>query len=179
MEFYEGTTMEQPKVVLRNVEGRRFEPVVAPRTDAETARPRVGRGVACGDFDGDGAVDVLVNNAGDRPDLLRNDTRPAGHWISVRLSQDGRNRFAVGARVTVWSGGRSQTREVRSGSSYCSQDSLTLLFGLGPATSAERIDVGWPGTATETWSRVSGDRLLALKKGTGARVNASRSRPRP
>ena len=173
MEFYEGTTMEQPKVVLRNLEGHRFQPVVAPWTDAETARPHVGRGVACADFDGDGDVDVLVNNAGDRPDLLRNDTSPAGHWLSVRLSQDGRNRFSVGARVTLWSGGRPEIREVRCGGSYCSQDSLTLLYGLGGDTSAERIDVRWPGGATETWAHVSGDRLLALKKGTGTRVGVS------
>jgi hypothetical protein len=178
-EFYEGTTLEQPKVVLRNLEGRRFEPVPNPWTDAETARPRVGRGVASADFNEDGAQDVLVNNAGDRPDLLRNDTRPAGHWLEVRLSRNGRNRFAVGARVTVWSGGRPQVREVRCGSSYCSQDSLTLLFGLGADSRADGIEVRWPGGVTEAWSHVSGDRLLALKQGAGTRIDASGSRTRP
>jgi hypothetical protein len=169
VEFYEGTTLAQPKVVLHGVEGRRFEPVASPWADAEAGMPRIGRGTAAGDFDEDGDVDVLVNNAGDRPDLLRNDTSPAGHWIAVRLSQDGRNRFAVGARVTVWSGGKPQAREVRWGASYGSQDALALLYGLGPQTAGERIEVRWPGGPTETWTAVAGDRLHVLKKGTGTK----------
>jgi hypothetical protein len=168
-EVYEGTLLEQPKVVLRNVDGLRFQPVNSPWADAETGTRRIGRGLASGDFDGDGAVDVLVSNAGDRPDLLRNITRPAGHWLQVRLSQPGPNRFAVGARVTVWSGGRPQVREVRCGGSYCSQDSLTLSFGLGAVDSAERIEVRWPGAGTETWRGVRADHLRPLEKGTGSR----------
>jgi hypothetical protein len=167
-EVYEGTLLEQPKVVLRNANGR-FEAVTSPWADAETGGHRIGRGMASGDFDGDGAVDVLVNNAGDRPDLLRNVTRPAGHWLSLRLTQSGANRFAVGARVTLWAGDQPETRELRCGGSYCSQNSLTLAFGMGQKSIAERVEVRWPGGPVETWKGIQGDRQVMLQRGTGSR----------
>lgn len=163
VEFYEGTQLEQPKVVLRNAGGARFEPVADPWATVETGAPRIGRGVAAGDFDNDGDTDLVVNNAGEAPDLLRNDTQTSGNWLSVRLARNGRNRFAVGARITVWSGGKPQIREIRAGSSYGSQDSLTQTFGLGEQTQAEKIEVRWPDGRRDTWRNVKANRILTLQ----------------
>jgi hypothetical protein len=174
--FYDGAGLNEPKVVLRNSRGR-FVPVPSPWADPRTGELRVGRGAAFGDVDNDGDTDVLVNNLGDTPDLLLNETPGMGRWIQVELRGKGPNRFAVGATVTVWSGGKPQVREVRTGTSYCSQNDLRQLFGLGEADTAERIVVTWPGGRREAWTSLKGGRLVRLTQGTGKPDQVQRSNP--
>jgi hypothetical protein len=136
----------QPKLLLLNDARGGFFPASDPGPGI--AEPRVGRGAAYGDADRDGALDVLVLNWTDAPDLLRNELplragSPRG-WIRLRLKGRGRNPFAIGARVELTSGGRTQVQEVRSGGSYCSQSELTLTFGLDAGGDADQVRVRWP-----------------------------------
>jgi len=163
---------EQRKVVYRNVEGH-FEDVTL-RLGAPATNPKAGRGTAFGDVDGNGTVDVAINNVHDTPDLFL--TRaPADHrWLIVRLVGTTSNRSAIGARVRAVTGGAAQVQEVRGGGSYLSQNDLRVHFGLGTAARVDRLEVRWPNGSTEQWTDVKADQVLTLTEGTGASPQGSR-----
>ena len=124
------------------------------------------RGAAFGDFDNDGDRDVLVSVIDDRPILLRNDSA-ASHWITLRLEGRTSNRSAVGARVTIQAGSRRQVAEVRSGGSYISHNDTRVHFGLGTATSVDRVTVRWPNGTLETLGSAAADRFYVVREGAG------------
>jgi hypothetical protein len=124
------------------------------------------RGAAFGDYDNDGDRDVLVSVIDDRPILLRNDST-VGHWITLRLEGKTSNRSAIGARVTIQVGSRRQVAEVRSGGSYISHSDTRVHFGLGTATSVDRIAVRWPNGTLETLGPAAADRFYVVREGSG------------
>jgi len=113
------------------------------------AQPRVGRGLACGDFDGDGDVDLLLTTNNGPPMLLRNDQGAGNRSLRFRLIGTTSNRSAIGASVRIFHGGESQTRVVRSGSSYLSQSALALTFGIGRRDRVDRVLLTWPSGRVE------------------------------
>jgi hypothetical protein len=150
-----------PRVVFRNLGGARFADVT---TESGGDRgPRSSRGAAFGDVDNDGDVDVLVMNMNEPPSLLRNDYRGANHWLSVQLS-GAVNKSGIGATVVVTARGVTQARAVVSQASYYSHDDLRLHFGLGAATSADRVEVRWPGGSVQSLSNVAADRVLTISE---------------
>jgi enediyne biosynthesis protein E4 len=114
--------------------------------------------------DGDGDVDILVNNSGGPAMLLRNELPPGRHWLTVRLRGAGKNRFGIGARVSVTARGRTQIAEVRAGNSYASTSDPRLHFGLGAAAKAERIVVRWPGGGVSALRSVTVDREVVVSE---------------
>ncbi len=120
-----------------------------------------GRGVALLDYNLDGAMDIVLRNYRQPAQLLRNDGG-AGHWLQVRLVGTRSNRDAVGARVTVRSGGVQQTREVHAGSAYLSGSSLIQHFGLGAATRVEALDVSWPSGRRSRLTDLAVDQRLTI-----------------
>jgi hypothetical protein len=104
----------------------------------------VGRGAAFGDYDNDGDVDIAVVNMNDPLSLLQNGSAPQHHWLGLRLIGRESGRDALGSRVTVTAGDLRQIREVKSGSSYLSQNDLRLLFGLGTRNKVDRVEIRWP-----------------------------------
>ena len=136
---------------------------------SDTAGPGIGerhaaRGAAFGDYDNDGAIEVLVNNQNEPPTLLHRTGKAAGHWIELKLEGVRANRSAIGARVRVTAGGVAQTAEVRSGGSYLSQSDLRLHFGLGTAGRVDRVEIAWPGGGKQVETGLAADRVLSIKE---------------
>jgi hypothetical protein len=121
------------------------------------------RGLATGDLDGDGDLDVVLSAVDDTPTLLENQKRTGNHWIALRIEKAGRNRFGIGARVSVTAGGKRQLREVRSGGSYLSQSELGARFGLGAHSGTVDVEVVMPGGRRFRFEKLAGDRLHVLK----------------
>ncbi|WP_435010906.1 CRTAC1 family protein [Tundrisphaera lichenicola] len=123
------------------------------------------RGLATGDYDDDGDLDLLITTVDGPPLLLRNDTPHEGHWLKLRLL----NRHgspAINARAIVTAGGVDRMRELRSGSSYQSQNALELHFGLGSSARIERLQVVWPGGGRTTLKDEEVDRTITLREPT-------------
>ena len=122
------------------------------------------RGAAFGDYDNDGNVEVLVNNQNEPPSLLRQGAKPTNHWIILKLEGTHVNRSAIGARARITAGAITQVAEVRSGGSFLSQSDLRLHFGLGGATKVDRIEVVWPGGATQVLAGVQADKVTTIRE---------------
>ena len=122
------------------------------------------RGAAFGDYDNDGLLEVLINNQNETPSLIKQTSRPSGHWILLKLAGARSNRSALGAKVKLTAGARSQIDEVRSGGSYLSQNDLRLHFGLGSATRVDRIEISWPSGAHQILEGVAVDRIVSIEE---------------
>jgi hypothetical protein len=127
--------------------------------------PRVGRGVAFGDFDNDGFVDIVVANNDDPPTLLHN-AGDSNHFLNFHLVGTKSNRDAMGARVRVVAKGKSQIRERAGGGSYLSQSDLRAHFGLGQAAKAETVEIKWPSGQVDTFSNVKANQFYLVEEGT-------------
>jgi hypothetical protein len=129
--------------------------------------PGIYRGLAQGDVDGDGAVDLLVTAVAGRARLYRNVAPNRGHWLLVRALDPALHRDAYGAEVRVTAGDRTWLGWVNPAGSYeCSSDPRAH-FGLGPAERVERIEVRWPDGSDETFEGGAADRVVVLHKGEG------------
>src|SRR4029077_8942677 len=135
--FRAGSTYMQRKLLFRNLGNRRFSEVGRMAGPA-FAVERVSRGLAVADIDNDGDLDVLVSNNGQDAELLRNDGGNRGNALLVRLRGAGANTDAIGARIRLTAGSRTQIRDVKAGSSYLSQNDLRAHFGLGDTARPER-----------------------------------------
>jgi hypothetical protein len=158
------TTYRQPRVLYRNLGDGHFEDVSAQAGEA-FSKETTGRGCAFGDFNNDGSVDVVINNQGDRPSLLRFKQTNSNHWISLKLIGIKSNKSAIGARVHCVSGALSQIDEVRSGGGYLSQSDLRLHFGIGEHQTIDLIEIFWPSGAVDRLRKVPADQYLRIEEG--------------
>jgi hypothetical protein len=158
----------QTMMLLRNREGKFSD--VSKQAGSSFQSKYVGRGLAIGDFDNDGRIDILVNNMNGPLRLIRNQTESKNHWITLQLVGSRCNRSAIGARVIVKTKRGQQTQEVVSGSSYESQSDLRLHFGIGEGDIIEQIAVRWPGSggkpgALEVLPSLAIDQIHRIKEG--------------
>ena len=151
----------QTPLLLHNRSGGVFDEVDAFST------PLVARGMAYGDFDGDGDLDVLIATNHGAAHLYRNDGGNANHWLSVKLEGTRCNRNGIGAVVRVTSAGGTQSQTVHSGSSYCSSSDLALTFGLGGEEKASQIEVFWPDGTRQSMVNIPAGHHLTIKQAIG------------
>ena len=107
-------------------------------------RPIVGRGLATADYDNDGDIDIVTNNRGDYPSLLRNDGGNANHWLTVQLIGTKSNRDGIGASLKLTSEGFVEFEQAKGGMSYMSASDPRIHFGLGQRTKIESLEITWP-----------------------------------
>ncbi len=156
----------QPPHLFMNQGGGRFVDQASAVGD-DFAQPKVGRGLACGDFDRDGDIDLLLTSNNGLARLYRND-RPAGNKsIRFHLRGTESNRDAIGATVRLFHGGTSQSRMVRSGSSYLSQSELAVTFGVGTRDRIDRVTIAWPNGRIEEFKNVATGRAHDCTEGAG------------
>jgi enediyne biosynthesis protein E4 len=144
VELYDSElSYRQTDQLWENIGDGRFRDVSAQSGPAFHHR-HVGRGAAVADFDNDGDLDIVVSECGGRPMLLRNAGGNRNHWIAIRARGRESNRFGIGAKVRVTSGGRTQVREINPYGSYLSTSDMRLYIGLGQATKVDRLEITWP-----------------------------------
>jgi hypothetical protein len=154
-----------PNVLFRNLGGGKFEELVDEAGPA-IAETHSGRGVAFGDFDNDGDLDILIVNQNEPPSLLRNDVSGDHHWLKVLLIGEASNRSAIGAQVVATYGNCKQAQAVLAQASYLSVNDRRLHFGLGPAVSAS-LNIRWPNGSSERIENVAADQLVVIREGSG------------
>jgi hypothetical protein len=127
------------------------------------------RGLAIGDYDNDGRVDVLIGNNGEAPVLLKNNAGEGNHWLGIRLQGTACNRDAIGAVLTWSVGGAKRTRLKSSGGSYLSAHDPREVIGLGAATAIEWLEIKWPAPSgkVERFTSLPVDRYVTIVEGRG------------
>lgn len=165
-----GTSYAQQALLFHNLKNGKFERVGAPAGSA-LANAWRSRGLAIGDLDGDGRPDLVINNLDSSPAVLKNVATPVGHWLDLRLVGDVAKkspREGIGSVVYLTTGKVRQRRDVVSGGVYCSQNDLTLHFGLGAATKVDKLEIQWPDGSTESFAVPAIDKTLTIVEGKGA-----------
>ncbi|MGB8582121.1 MAG: CRTAC1 family protein [Candidatus Sulfotelmatobacter sp.] len=156
----------QPPMLFLN-DGRGKFHDVAAEIGGGFDQPKVGRGLAYGDFDRDGDLDLLLTTNNGPAYLYRNDQLSGNRSIRFRLVGTKSNRDGIGATVRIFSGGLSQAKMVKSGSSYLSQSELPLTFGLEKRDHVERVVIAWPGGRTEEFTNLAAGRSYECIEGKG------------
>ena len=164
--YHADTSYAEPKQAFHNDGHGGFENA-SDRLGRDLQVARVSRGLAAGDFDNDGDLDLLVSNNGAQPQLLRNDGGNENHWLEVYLIGTRSNRDGVGAKVHVSAGNRDLYDERKGGMSYQSAQDPRLHFGLGEMGVVESLEIRWPSGVVDKLTGIEADQVITIKEGVG------------
>lgn len=153
----------EPNQLFENREGE-FTHIKYPKDDF-CSDIKTSRGLAFGDVDNDGDIDLLVSNIGERARLFLNESRDMGNWLLVRAIDPKLNRDAIGAKIIVLVEGKRYIRYVSPAYSYLSSNDPRVHFGLGMAKKVDKIIVEWPGGQRESFQGVVANQIIVLRKG--------------
>jgi hypothetical protein len=126
--------------------------------------------MAVADLFNNGRLEAVVNNMNQAPSIYYN-TAPVGNFISLQLIGTKANRAALGTVVDLCQGSDCREQEVRSGGGFISQNDLRLHFGLGKATTADKITIHWPGGPVETLRNLAANQFYTVEQGKGILAN--------
>jgi len=165
-----GSDYQEPRILYHNKGNGTFEDI------SEQAGPGIttaesGRGLAVGDLWNDGRMSAVVSNMNAPVSLLVNQVKSGNHWIAFKTIGTKSNRDGIGAKIRVKADGRILVDEVRSGSSYDSNNDMRVHFGLGRNDKLDWVEVRWPSGLTERFSGLHVDGIQNLKEGSGAAIN--------
>src|ERR1700730_11376859 len=167
-----GSTYKEPRILYHNNSDGTFSDISASAGSGITT-PASSRGLAVGDLWNDGRISAVISNMNAPPSLLVNQVRTANHWVAFRTIGTKSNRDGIGARIRVRAGGRTFIDEVRSGSSFDSNNDMRVHFGLGTAAKIDWVEVRWPSGLLEKFENVDVDGFRTVKEGTGAPANST------
>ena len=156
------TTYRQRPSYFVNLKDGHFKDA-GPESGPAFQRAEAGRGLAVGDLNNDGFMDIVISNLDAQPSIILNPGGPA-HWLLLKLKGTVSNRDAVGARVTVKTGSLTQIREVKSGGSYQSHSDFRVHFGLGTAEFIDDLTIRWPTGRLQTLKHVKANQLLTVEE---------------
>ena len=170
-----GTTWAQRPLLLRNLDGSKFQEV-PPATGSGLAIVISARGAAFGDLFNDGRIDVVLNNIDSTPTLLRNVVKNSNHWLTLKLIGGPKSpRDAIGAKVFLTTGAVRQRADVFGGGSYASSSDQRLHFGLGSALKVDKLEIYWPSGSKEEITIPAADRIFTVLEGKGILPAATES----
>jgi hypothetical protein len=161
-----GSTFKEPRILYHNNGDGTFSDVSATAGPGITT-PASSRGLAVGDLWNDGKLSAVISNMNAAPSLLVNQLRPPNHWVGIHTVGTKSNRDGIGARISVKTATRTQVDEVRSGSSYDSNNDMRVQFGLGSATKIEWVEIRWLSGLVERFTNLAVDTIHTIKEGTG------------
>ena len=167
-----GSDYREPRILYHNKGDGTFEDISAHSGPGITTAAS-GRGLAIGDLWNDGRLSAVISNMSAPPSLLVNQVHSANHWIAFKFIGTRSNRDGIGAKIQVKAGERILVDEVRSGSSYISNNDIRVHFGLGVANKLDRVEARWPSGLTESFANLRVDSIIILKEGSGEPLKAS------
>ena len=161
---------KEPLLLFHNTGGKLAN--VSSQAGPVFSRSFPARGLAVGDFNNDGRVDVLISNNGEAPLLLRNEAAAGRHWVGLTLQGVSCNRNAIGARITWSAGGTKRSRLKTSGGSYLSSHDPREVLGLGTNTRVDWVEIQWPqpSATVERITELPVDRYITIVEGKGVRL---------
>jgi hypothetical protein len=169
--YHPGVTYAEERKLYRNLGNGKFADATSTQ-DAAFRAPRVGRGLAVGDFDNDGWLDFLVGNNGEDAQLFRNEggsgaATGKNHWLEVRLIGTKSNRDGIGAALKITAGDFTSYDQAKGGMSYCSAQDPRIHFGLGTHAKIDALEISWPSGAHEVIRDISSDQIVTIQEGKG------------
>jgi enediyne biosynthesis protein E4 len=167
-----GSSYQEPRILYHNngpdQRGNVTFTDISATAGPGITTPSSSRGLAIGDLWNTGQLSAVVSNMNAAPSLLVNSVRTLNHWVAIKTVGTKSNRDGIGARVRVKAGARILVDEVRSGSSYDSNNDMRVHFGLGSTAKIDSIEIRWPSGLTEKFINPPVDKIHSLKEGTGA-----------
>ncbi len=157
-----GAQRREKPVLLRNREGKFKD--ISPRGGTYFRTEHLARGIALGDLDNDGKVDVVISHINDPVAVLRNVAPGSNHWLGVSLEGKA-HADVVGAKITLEAGGRKQTRFAKGGCSYASSPDRRHVFGVAETDKLDKVTVVWPNGEQQEWTSLATDRYHVLVQG--------------
>jgi len=168
--YHPEVTYAEPRTLYRNLGEGKFADITATQ-DAAFRAPRVGRGLAVGDYDNDGRLDFVVNNNGEAGQLFHNTTtaplQKQNHWLAIHLIGTRSNRDGIGARLKLTSGAWNSYDQAKGGMSYCSAQDPRIYFGLGKRTTVDRLEILWPSGEKQVLEHIAPDQIITVEEGKG------------